>query len=323
MIDYLWTARQELIGNFQSSLKAIRLLMGYSVIELADFVGVTRQTINNLETGKSKMSAVQFLALAAVVDNYIVMNEDMYPTIAAILDGRNRRTASNWDSSFNNHSLLSRWFLLFSTADSESVPSDTVPLEAVQLQQIIRQYKIFLDDTALLNENAVKFIYSLASSLSAENEKVIIPLRAIEQIQAQAQKNDCSKQAVSTLHLLNWMQKKGIVQIRGEVSDTDLHDTIMSVFLKFRGIHRLCLITQDEAFATQVLRLNKTKSQEGFDISVGYIGETGKLTMYSSEGSASTSDLTKLTSSTALSVGSPELDTDQKSDESFSGWEYL
>lgn len=298
--------------------------MGYSVIELADFVGVTRQTINNLETGKSRMSAVQFLALAAVVDNYIAMNEDMYPAIAAILDGRTRRTTSNLDSSFGNYSLLSRWFLLFAAADNEFVPGDTVPLEEVQVQQIIRQYKIFLDDTALLNDNAAEFIYSLAGSLSAENEKVIIPLRAIEQIQAQAQKKDCSKQAVSALHLLNWMQKKEIVRIRGEVSDTDLHDTIMSVFLKFRGIHRLCLITQDEAFAAQVLRLNKTKSLVGLDISVGYIGETGKLTMYNFEDSAVAPDSAKSTSSTAaMSVSSPEMDTDQESNESFSGWEYL
>lgn len=69
--------------------------MGYSIVELAEYVGVTRQTINNLETGKSKMSAMQFLSLAAVVDNYITINGDMYQAIAAILDGngKKRRTA--------------------------------------------------------------------------------------------------------------------------------------------------------------------------------------------------------------------------------------
>ena len=87
MIDYLWEARQALIENFQISMRAIRLLMGYSIVELAEYVGVTRQTINNLETGKSKMSAMQFLSLAAVVDNYITINGDMYQAIAAILDG--------------------------------------------------------------------------------------------------------------------------------------------------------------------------------------------------------------------------------------------
>lgn len=95
MIDYLWEARQALIENFQISMRAIRLLMGYSIVELAEYVGVTRQTINNLETGKSKMSAMQFLSLAAVVDNYITINGDMYQAIAAILDGngKKRRTA--------------------------------------------------------------------------------------------------------------------------------------------------------------------------------------------------------------------------------------
>lgn len=91
MIDYLWEARQALIENFQISMRAIRLLMGYSIVELAEYVGVTRQTINNLETGKSKMSAMQFLSLAAVVDNYITINGDMYQAIAAILDGNGKK----------------------------------------------------------------------------------------------------------------------------------------------------------------------------------------------------------------------------------------
>ena len=38
MIDYLWDTRQALIENFQSSMKAIRLLMGYNIIELAEYV---------------------------------------------------------------------------------------------------------------------------------------------------------------------------------------------------------------------------------------------------------------------------------------------
>ena len=83
---FLSEMRQQMIENFQSSMRAVRLLMGYSVNELAEYVNVTRQTINNLETGKSKMSAMQFLALAAVVDNYTQSNGELYPAIETILD---------------------------------------------------------------------------------------------------------------------------------------------------------------------------------------------------------------------------------------------
>ena len=277
MVNYLWEVRQTLIENFQTSMKAIRLLMGYSIVELAEYVGVTRQTINNLETGKSKMSAVQFLSLAAVVDNYIAMNGDMYQAIVAILDGNTQKSTDCVDTSFSGFSLLRRWFLLFEGAGIESVSDRGTSLGIAQIQQMVRGYKIFIDDTVLLSEKAEKFLRFLGDYLISENGKIIIPLRSIGRIQELTQDMTCSQQAVKALRLLNWMQQKNIVQIRGEENDTNLHDTILSVFLKFRGLHRLCLITQDEIFAVEVMRLNETKCSNGFNIVVGYINTDGKL----------------------------------------------
>lgn len=280
MIDYLWETRQTLIENFQISMKAIRLLMGYSIVELAEYVGVTRQTINNLETGKSKMSVMQFLSLAAVVDNYITTNGDMYQSIAAILDGNRKKSVNLYDTSFSGFSLLRRWFQLFERMGADVIPDDGHSLDVSQIQQMVRSYKIFLDDTALLSEKAEEFLRFCSDYLIAENGKLIIPLWSIERIQEQTQDTACSQQAVKALRLLNWMQQKNMVQIRGEESDTNLHDTILSVFLKFRGTHRLCLITQDETFASEVLRLNETSGRGVFNVAVGFINDDGKLTMY-------------------------------------------
>lgn len=280
VIDYLWETRQALIENFQISMKAIRLLMGYSIVELAEYVGVTRQTINNLETGKSKMSTMQFLSLAAVVDNYITINGDMYQAIAAILDGNGKKLVNRYDTSFSGFSLLRRWFLLFEGTGIEIMSDGGRSLDTTQVQQMVRGYKIFLDDTVLLSEKAEEFLHFWADYLIAENGKLIIPLRSIERIQEQTQDVACSQQAVKALRLLNWMQQKNLVQIRGEESDTNLRDTILSVFLKFRGTYRLCLITQDKAFAAEVLRLNETSERGGFNIAVGHINGDGKLVMY-------------------------------------------
>lgn len=77
MIDYLLKTHQAFIENFQISMRSIRLLMGYSIMKMAEYVGVTRQTINNLESSKSQMSIMQFLSISAVVDNYIVSNRNL------------------------------------------------------------------------------------------------------------------------------------------------------------------------------------------------------------------------------------------------------
>lgn len=307
MIDYLWDTRQALIENFQSSMKAIRLLMGYSMVELAEYVGVTRQTINNLESGKSKMSVMQFLSVAAVVDNYIAANGNMYQAIETILDSNNRTSMNRFDTSFSGFSLLKRWFLLFEGTGTEILTWNEGMLDDLQMRQMVRGYKIFLDDTSLFSNNVGDFINFLADYLISENEKVIITLRAVERIQERTQDLTYSRQAVKALRLLNWMQQKNIVQIRGEENDSNHHDTILSVFLRFRGTHRLCLITQDRTFANEVLRLNETKDSEGFNIIVGYISEGGRLVMYTSGEKEQSADDDK-----ALSQGdngSPTLNT--------------
>ena len=283
MIDYLWETRQALIETFQTSMKAIRLLMGYSIVELAEYVGVTRQTINNLESGKSKMSVMQFLSIAAVVDNYIAAHGNMYQAIETILDSHDRKSIHQFGSSFSGFSLLKRWFLLFEGTETEISTREGETLNDFQMQQMVRGYKIFLDDTAFFSDNIEDFINLFANHLISENEKIIIPLRSVERIQERTQDFSCSHQAVKALRLLNWMQQKDIVQIRGEENDSNHHDTILSVFLKFRGTHRLCLITQDKAFANEALRLNATKGSEGFNIVAGYIAEGGNLAMYLSE----------------------------------------
>lgn len=283
MIDYLWETRQTLIENFQTSMKSIRLLMGYSIAELAEYIGVTRQTINNLETGKSKMSAVQFLSLAAVVDNHIAANGDMYQAIETILDVNSKKSSSRLESSFSGFSLVKRWFLLFERPGAEIVSGRGEALNAVQVRQIVQGYKIFLDDSVLLSDYAENFVTSLVDYLISENGKLIIPLRSIERIQEKTIDSSYSSQAVKALRLLNWMQQKNIVQIRGEENDSNLYDTILSVFLKFRGTYRLCLITQDSLFAEKVLQLNETRNSEGFKIVVGYLADGGQLIMYDAD----------------------------------------
>lgn len=60
--------KKEITLQLQKKLKTVRQLMELSTQELADFIGVTRQTVNNLESGKSPLSETQVIALLAVID---------------------------------------------------------------------------------------------------------------------------------------------------------------------------------------------------------------------------------------------------------------
>ena len=324
MIDFLSKTRKDLIENFQISMKAIRLLMGCSVAELAEYVGVTRQTINNLETGKSRMSVMQFLSLAAVVDNYIAMNDDKYQSIATILDSNSKKSVDTYGTSFSGFSLLRRWFQLFERAGNDLVFDNGVSLDDFQMRQLAQEYKIFLDATALLAEDAEPFFRGYTDCLAAENASFIVPLRSVEYIQEQVQDTLRGQEAVRALRLLNWMQRKNVVQIHGEDGDANQYDTIISVFLKVRGKYRLCLLTQDESFAAEVLRLNETSDRGGFTIVVGHIGDDGRLAIYMADGTLAALDESAIPASLEEGVSEDAPDALLEIDESnLTSWEYL
>ena len=54
------------IDKFQENLGPIRKVAGWTTQQLADELGVARQTVSNLETGKSPMTKLQYLALRKV-----------------------------------------------------------------------------------------------------------------------------------------------------------------------------------------------------------------------------------------------------------------
>ena len=85
MIDFYYQLRQRMVDAMQASLKQIRQVLGFGVQEFGDLIGLTRQTINNLETQKNKMSLTQYIAVCAVIDNYVKDKPELLPILSTIL----------------------------------------------------------------------------------------------------------------------------------------------------------------------------------------------------------------------------------------------
>lgn len=79
---------QRWIGKFQENLGIIRKVAGWTTQELADELGVARQTVSNLETGKSPMTKLQYLALRTVFNTEIAgsENRDLAKVIKTLVD---------------------------------------------------------------------------------------------------------------------------------------------------------------------------------------------------------------------------------------------
>lgn len=78
----------ELISRLQTHLSTIRKAAGWSGERLANELGITKQTVSSLETGKTQMTKMHYLAIRAVFNNEIAVsgNEDLAKIIQLFVD---------------------------------------------------------------------------------------------------------------------------------------------------------------------------------------------------------------------------------------------
>lgn len=75
------------VGRLQKYLRTIRKVAGWTVEELGERIGVTKQTITNIENGKVRLTKTQYLAIRGVLDFEISHNKEntVLPLIVDIL----------------------------------------------------------------------------------------------------------------------------------------------------------------------------------------------------------------------------------------------
>lgn len=78
-------SQDELTKNLQNNLKKIRVILDVDQAQLGDMIGVSRQTINNLENGRVKLNKTHYLAIMAIVDQLIHEDSNLKDTIASLL----------------------------------------------------------------------------------------------------------------------------------------------------------------------------------------------------------------------------------------------
>lgn len=77
------------IEKLTQSLPSIRKIAGWSSEELGEYIGVTKQTISNIETRKTKMSKTQYIAIRTIIDYEIAEhpeNELLAKVVNILLD---------------------------------------------------------------------------------------------------------------------------------------------------------------------------------------------------------------------------------------------
>lgn len=74
----------------QKNLSAIRKVAGWTAEQLGEKIGVTKQTISNLENGKTPLTLTQYIAIRSVIDFEIQTNKEnnVLPQVVEVLLNR-------------------------------------------------------------------------------------------------------------------------------------------------------------------------------------------------------------------------------------------
>ena len=75
------------ITCLQKNLSAIRKIAGWTSEQLGEKIGVTKQTISNLENEKTQMTLTQYIALRSIIDFEIQTNKEnlVLPQVVEVL----------------------------------------------------------------------------------------------------------------------------------------------------------------------------------------------------------------------------------------------
>lgn len=257
--------RDIMISNIQTSIKFIRPLLGLTVQEMAELMGVTRQTINDLESNKRLMSITEYIVICAIIDNKCKENYEVLRAINAIIRAN---SITNIDIDFNelyNGLFLEKWFSTFS--NYELVKDDEIygwdMLDQDLLEKLAANYKIFIDYDSLMIPESEIFFKRFTKILRKNKNKIIIPLRIIEKLENLAKEDDdkLSIQAKHAIKCIVQMQSEEVIQIRGEENDLEnSNDLFLDLFGKYNGEYNLALITQNKYLAHMVMNIESYDS---------------------------------------------------------------
>lgn len=75
------------IKKLQQNLSSIRKIAGWTAQDLGNKIGVTKQTISNLENQKTEMTLTQYIAIRTIIDYEIQNNQsnEVLPKIVHVL----------------------------------------------------------------------------------------------------------------------------------------------------------------------------------------------------------------------------------------------
>lgn len=134
-------------------------------------------------------------------------------------------------------------------------------MELTWLEKAVLKYKILVDTSALMSDNSELFFYKyLAPILSMHGVKIIVPHVVYRELENNRNKLEKRQKAEKALRILEELLNKGLVDIRGEQTDTHPDQVFRRVYAQHCTSANLMFITNDKIMAKEICNMHNSQS---------------------------------------------------------------
>lgn len=255
------------IAFVQQNFRRLRSICEWSASDVADVLGITRQTVNNVELGKTQLSILQYLGFASMLD-WCRKNR---PDVAAYLNvclthfpGSGQGVPAD---------LLSSWFSSFPRQFPETryLKNAFENIQSVNLiEHIAERCKIFITPDIFLRNR--KCLEDLGAAALQFKNPLIVPAKAFAQIEPSLSE-DCRD-------FVTACRRDGRIKFYGSEQDASLAEVITTQMLRLRTKYPLCLVTGNRVLASDVQALDALQSVSGYDITTARIIDDSYLELW-------------------------------------------
>jgi len=132
-----------------------------------------------------------------------------------------------------------------------------------RLKHYVKNFKIFLDTSSLLDDEINLFIKNIIPILKETNGKLIIIPQVGMELEKHANESSnrqLKEKSKKIILILNQLKKQNLIEIRGGFDESFADNVFLSVFTKLRINHNLLLITKDKKLASDIENLSNITS---------------------------------------------------------------
>lgn len=241
------------INFIQQNFRKLRSICEWSASDVAEVLGITRQTINNIELSKTQLNPLQYIGFVSMLE-YCRKSR---PDVSAYLDICLAHFPRSEQGYATN--LLSAWYEFFPKQFSKAGSLKGVfrNVQSINLiEHIVKRYKIFV--TPDIFQGNKKCLEELGAAALQYNNPLIVPAKAFFQIEPSLSE-DCRNFVAAC-------RSDGRMKFYGSEQDTSLAEVITTQMLRLRGKYPLCLVTGNRVLASDMQTLGTLQSVSGHEI---------------------------------------------------------